>query len=99
MKKVKQIICPVLLAVFLVLIFCVPAFADYSITVDGKTLDCDVIIVDGRSMMPMRAVGNAIGLDVEWISETQTVVLSTDESKMSFGTSDGTYQADIRHMC
>jgi N-acetylmuramoyl-L-alanine amidase len=43
---------------------------------DGVRLyfDVDPVIEDGRTLVPMRGIFEAIGADLSWDSETQTVV-------------------------
>jgi len=64
----------------LLLVFCMMfslfAYAsDISIVVDGKTLQPDVppIIVEGRTMVPMRIIFEELGADVTWIPESQMI--------------------------
>ena len=47
--------------------------ADFTIEVDGKPLDAEVKIVDGRSLIPLRAVGQAMGLTVDYVKINETV--------------------------
>lgn len=56
-------------------------------TVNGRkiTLDCPVCILDGRTMVPVRAISEAFGLAVEWIDETRTVLIKSAGS-ISVGT-------------
>ena len=44
----------------------------------GSYYDLDVqpIIKNGRTLLPLRAVGEMLGLDVEWINSTRTVRIS-----------------------
>lgn len=37
-------------------------------------------IIDGTTYLPVRAISNALGLNVDWNGETQTVILSEEES-------------------
>lgn len=43
-----------------------------------KTIELDVPpqITDGRTMVPLRAVSEALGMDVRWDGETQTITIS-----------------------
>jgi opacity protein-like surface antigen len=52
---------------------------DTYFTVDGKQITPEVPqqIIDSRFMLPLRAVSEAIGANVEWDSETKTAVIST----------------------
>ncbi len=48
---------------------------EISIIVDGKTLEPDVppIIVEGRTMVPMRIIFEELGASVTWIAESQMI--------------------------
>lgn len=50
------------------------------VLVNGNPLRSDVpaVIVDGRTLMPVRAVAEALGADVQWDGELSTVHLSTN---------------------
>lgn len=43
-----------------------------------KTIELDVPpqITDGRAMVPLRAVSEALGMDVSWDGETRTITIS-----------------------
>lgn len=59
------------------------------LTVGGSAYPLDVPgqIINGSMMLPLRAVGEATGLEVEWDSETKTVVLSSETSEENAETS------------
>jgi len=48
--------------------------AEYPVIIDGKVLEVPAIVVDGRSFAPVRAIGEAMGLNVSF--ENQTVILT-----------------------
>ena len=50
-------------------------------TVDGNEVTPEVPqqIIDGRFMLPLRAVGEAVGAEVEWNGDTKTVVITKGE--------------------
>ena len=54
---------------------------DIKVVVGGKILITDVapIITDGRTMLPVRAVFESIGAEVEWIDEEQKVIADVDK--------------------
>lgn len=54
----------------------------HQLTVGGKAFELDVPaqIINGSMMLPLRAVGEATGLYVDWDSETKTVVLSGEST-------------------
>jgi len=69
----------VLLAVAVLALLVVGAVAyaaqDVSVYIDGTKLDTDVppVIVSGRTLVPMRAIFQALGATVSWDEATQTV--------------------------
>lgn len=76
MKSIKK-----LLALSLVLVSAVPLGArceGVTVTLDGRALDFDVPprIIDGRTLVPMRAIFEAMGAEVDWNGQTQTVTAS-----------------------
>lgn len=48
------------------------------IVLDGKDIESDVpgVVLQGRTVLPVRALANALGLEVQWDAETKTVVLT-----------------------
>ena len=58
---------------------------EIEVFVDGKKLEFDVapIIVDDRTLVPMRAIFENLGAKVEWFGETRTVVAKTDDVLVS----------------
>ena len=60
------------------------SFASDSIKVklDGKTISFDVEpqIVEGRTMVPLRAIFEAMGAEIVWDEDTQTVAAVKDET-------------------
>lgn len=60
-------------------------YSDIKVTLDGALLSLtdangtvvEPFAVDGTTYLPVRAVSNALGLEVGWDSETSTVVLSS----------------------
>ena len=66
----------ILLVIAFSMILSLSSFAsDITIIVDGKTLAPDVppIIVEGRTMVPMRIIFEELGASVTWMSETQMI--------------------------
>lgn len=59
-------------------------YNDISVTLDGQKIalkdangsTVDPFIVDGTTYLPIRAVANALDLNVDWNSQTKTVLLS-----------------------
>ncbi len=68
-----------LLAFTLAFSFFTFAEGEISITVNSKPLTMDVPpeIMNGRTMVPMRAVFEALGADVNWIGEEQMIIATS----------------------
>ena len=54
-----------------------------SVEIDSKNIDFDVppIIENNRTLVPMRKIFEELGCDVEWLSDSQTVI-ATKNSKI-----------------
>lgn len=65
---------------------------EIQVTIDGAPLIFDVPpqIVDDRTLVPMRAIFEALGAEVEWDSSTRTVTSEKDDTvvKMTIGSAD-----------
>ena len=61
-------------------LMCAPVFAqqNVSVQIDGIPLETDVPaqIIEGRTMVPMRAIFEALGTEIEWDADTKTVTAS-----------------------
>ncbi len=60
----------------------IPVISDgqgISIYVDGKKLDQPVMLVNDRTLVPMRAIFEALGADVSWNDAEKTVTAKKDE--------------------
>ena len=57
-----------------------------TVLVDGEPISTDqeAVIVNGRTLLPMRAIFEALGADVEWESESKTVMAFTDDVAVRF---------------
>ena len=51
-------------------------------TVDGEEVTPEVPqqIIDDRFMLPLRAIGEAVGADVDWDGETKTVIITKGDA-------------------
>ena len=64
-------------------------FNNIKITLNGNEIipkdvngnSVEPFIIDGTTYLPVRAIGNALGLNVDWDSSTNTVVLSDTQYK------------------
>lgn len=68
------------LSIVLAFILTLPAAAQPTVTVDGRTLAFDVppVVEQGRTLVPLRAIFEALGADVTWDVATQTVTGAKD---------------------
>ena len=72
MKKVLSVV----LAVMLVFAVAPTVFANISVTLDGSAIDfADVPpqMINDRTMVPLRAIFDALGAEIDWDGYTQTV--------------------------
>lgn len=78
--------------------------AEYSgiqITLDGQKIEpkdangvtVEPFIVDGTTYLPVRALSNALGLDVNWDQATQTVILKSKQQQTATPTPTGKFDA------
>lgn len=67
-----------------------------TINVDGKYLptDVDPYLSNGRTMVPMRAAGEAVGATVDWDQATQTATATLAGREVSFTLWSNTYLID-----
>lgn len=59
------------------------AFRDIKITLNGKAIktSAEPFIIDGTTYLPVRAVADALGLDVGWDGDTHTVILAEKQDE------------------
>lgn len=77
MKKIFALIFCIMTLV-LCLSFSASADSDIKITLNGTPIDCasygqEATIVDGRTLVPLRAIFESLGASVEWDGKTKTV--------------------------
>lgn len=84
----------VLFAIVMVLTLCLAAAAesDVKVTLDGKEINCEsygspATIVDGRTLVPLRAIFEALDASVEWDQSTKTATskLGDTQIKLTIG--------------
>lgn len=58
-----------------------PVQKDIDVVVNGVTLELDVapVIVNDRTMVPMRAIFEALDADVTWVAEDRLIVATSDD--------------------
>lgn len=83
MKK----ICVLLFVIFLTLTSTIVCFAqdDITVRIDGSRVNFDVTpqIINDRTMVPLRAIFEAMGLSVNWDEKTSTVTSEKENVKIS----------------
>ena len=74
----------------------VTAPKDIEVKVNGKliTFDQPPVIVDGRTLVPLRAIFEALGATVDWYSETATVVSKRGNTTIKMTIGSNTMQKD-----
>ncbi len=78
-------------------------FRDIKITMNGTTVNptdangktVEPFIIDGTTYLPVRAVSNALGANVDWDGETSTVILTSEEKQKD---ADARYQEWLKNM-
>lgn len=86
MKHIKKLLCAFLTLLILVsTITVVVANDDIKVKIDGQQVSFDVPpqLINNRTMVPLRAIFEALGASVEWDGETQTVTSKKDETTIS----------------
>ena len=85
MKKFFSLILGLLLALGLLAAPAVAAESNITVILDGQELIFDVPpqIINGRTMVPMRKIGESLGAKVDWSEVLQTVFISTDAKLLS----------------
>ena len=88
MKKLLSLI-----AAAMVMTTAVSAAEGVNVTVNGVAVDTQGVIVDGRTMVPVRGVFEQIGYTVEWDANTKTATLTkgSDTVEMTQGKMYFTY--------
>lgn len=66
------------------------ASGEVNVTVNSIPVDMEGVIVDGRTMVPVRGVFEKIGYNVDWNSDTKTATLTKGSNKVEI-TSGNTY--------
>ena len=73
--KIKKLLLPMFVAALL----STPVYADdITLEVNGQIIECDTPpqVVNGRALVPLRVVSEALGADVEWDGANKSVVVT-----------------------
>ena len=94
MKKFVSVLCMMVMLISLFSVTdMVQASSDINIIINGVEQKYDVmpIIQNGRTLVPMRGIFEALGADVSWIEPTRTVVGSRDRKYVKLRIDSDTY--------
>ncbi len=82
----KRIISVLLVAIFVMLPISVSAESEITVLLDGEAIEFDQppVIISDRTMVPVRAIYEALGADVEWDTATRTASGTKSGIKVSF---------------
>lgn len=60
--------------------------------VQGRTLEYDVppVIIEGRTLVPVRVITEELGAEVDWEADTETIIIERDETIITFALDDTT---------
>ena len=63
----------------------------------GISIDLDVSpqLINGRTLVPLRAISEALGIEVDWDSGTNTVILSCDKEFIENKNKDETFHGEF----
>jgi len=92
-------------AVVALFVIAIPAIAvyanDINVTIDGRLVvfeDQGPVVVDGRTLVPVRGVFETIGFSVSWIEQTQQVNMNNGSAMISLGVGADTFtNTGVRH--
>jgi len=74
----------IMLAVMLLAITAATIYArDARILVDGQFLDVNGVVMDGHTLLPVRALAETVGADVEWLEEARQVRIEHGDNVIS----------------
>lgn len=85
----KKLLLALMTAVVLSALLSFATYADdVTVTLNGEKVDCasygqEATIVEGRTLVPLRAIFEALGASVEWNAETRTVDSKLGETEIS----------------
>ncbi|MCX7841752.1 MAG: phosphate ABC transporter substrate-binding protein PstS family protein [Clostridia bacterium] len=82
---VKKMLTIIMIAVMALSLITSVSAASITVKVDGKTIALDVapVIESGRTLVPIRAIAEALGADVQWDDATKTATVTTVDKEVS----------------
>lgn len=85
LKKYKQLISGVIIGITLSVTVSYATsvltaqVADFPILVNGKAVSVDAVTINDRTYLPLRALGDSLGINVKWNEQKQQVEVATEE--------------------
>ena len=81
------------LTLSIALICPVSASSAITVTLNGEKIDCnhygsEAVIIDGRTLVPLRAIFEALGASVEWDNATRTVTSKLGDTQIKLAVGD-----------
>jgi len=98
MKRKLVVMCAALVFAFIFM----PSFVfadDINVTVNGEIINFDgqqPVIIDGRTLVPVRGVFEALGFDVDWNQETRRVTLTRENARVDITINSTAFTANGR---
>ncbi|MBR1461026.1 copper amine oxidase N-terminal domain-containing protein, partial [bacterium] len=74
--------------------------SDISVSIDGITLETDVpaAIVEGRTLVPMRSIFEALDAKVEWDADSKSITASKDGRTVKMQINSKQYSVDGKNL-
>ena len=54
----------------------------YTVNGSNRTMDAAPVIIDNRTMVPLRFIAEALGAEVSWNGETRTAIVNLDDTTL-----------------
>lgn len=69
---------------------------DPNIIVDDKIVisDMNPVVLDDRTMIPIRIISEALGASIEWVSDSLSVIIRSEEAEIKLKIGDANYSID-----
>ena len=69
---------------------------DPNISIDGSITESDLspTIINDRTMIPIRIISEALGASVEWIQESESIIIRSEEALIKLKIGDSRYYID-----
>ena len=86
----KKMLCAAMAAA-MVMGTCASVFADgIGVSVNDNLIEAQGVIVESRTLVPVRGVFEELGYSVDWDAETKTVIITTDGAEVVEDTTEET---------